>query len=154
MAEENIKIIAINKKARHEYFVEEALEAGVVLSGTEVKSIRQGKINFKDSYAYVKSGELFLAGLHISAYEQGNIFNKEPERERKLLMHKKEIFKFMGQVGRDGLTLIPLKLYFKRGKVKIEIGVCKGKKLYDKRNDIADRDAKRDIDRTMKSFHQ
>ena len=154
MAEEAIKIIAVNKKARHEYFVEESIEAGVVLAGTEVKSIRQGKINFKDSYAYVKSGELFLSGLHISPYEQGNIFNKEPERERKLLMHKIEIMKLMGKIGQEGLTLIPLKLYFKRGKVKIEIGVCKGKKLYDKRDDIADRDAKREIDRRMKSFYQ
>ncbi|MEI6132620.1 MAG: SsrA-binding protein SmpB [Bacillota bacterium] len=154
MAEGGIKIIAENRKARHEYFVEETHEAGIVLAGTEVKSIRQGKINFKDSYAYIRSGEIVLSGLHISPYEQGNIFNKEPERERKLLMHKVEIMKLMGQIGQQGLTLIPLKLYFKKGKVKIEIGVCKGKKLYDKRDDIAERDAKREIDRRMKDFYQ
>jgi len=154
LAEGGIKIIAENRKARHEYFVEETHEAGIVLAGTEVKSIRQGKINFKDSYAYIRSGEIVLSGLHISPYEQGNIFNKEPERERKLLMHKVEIMKLMGQIGQQGLTLIPLKLYFKKGKVKIEIGVCKGKKLYDKRDDIAERDAKREIDRRMKDFYQ
>ena len=151
---EGIKIIAENKKARHEYFVEETVEAGMVLAGTEVKSVRQGKVNFKDSYAYVQSGELILSGLHISPYEQGNIFNKEPERDRKLLMHKAEIFKLMGQIQQKGLTIVPLKLYFKRGKVKIELGVCKGKKLYDKRDDLAERDAKREIDRGMKNFYQ
>jgi len=151
---EGIKIIAENKKARHEYFVEETVEAGMVLAGTEVKSVRQGKVNFKDSYAYVQSGELILSGLHISPYEQGNIFNKEPERDRKLLMHKVEIFKLMGQIQQKGLTIVPLKLYFKRGKVKIELGVCKGKKLYDKRDDLAERDAKREIDRGMKNFYQ
>ena len=154
MAEGGTKLIAENRKARHEYFVEESVESGIVLAGTEVKSIRQGKVNFKDSYAYIQSGELILAGLHISPYEQGNIFNKEPERDRKLLMHKQEIMKLMGQVGQQGFTLIPLKLYFKKGKVKIEIGVCKGKKLYDKREDIAERDAKREIDRRMKDFYK
>lgn len=149
-----IKKIADNRKARHEYFVEETIEAGISLTGTEVKSLRGGKVNFMDSYAYIKGGEIFLNGMHISPYEQGNIFNKDPERVRKLLLHKSEIIKLTVQVQQKGLTLVPTRLYFKRGKVKIEIGVCKGKKLYDKREDLAAKDAKREIDRRMKGFYQ
>lgn len=148
--EQGIKAIAQNKKAWHEFFVEQTMEAGIVLSGTEVKSIRAGKVNLKDSYASVDSGEVLLHGMHISPYEQGNIFNKEPLRDRKLLLHKDEITKLVGFTSQKGLALIPLKLYFSRGKVKVELAVAKGKKLYDKRRDIAERDAMRDIDRSMK----
>ncbi len=144
------KIVAQNKKARHEYFIEQTLEAGIVLSGTEVKSIRQGKVNLKDSYAGIRDGEVFVSGMHISPYEQGNIFNKEPVRDRKLLLHRYEINKLIGYIQQKGMTLVPTQLYFKNGKVKVEIGVAKGKKLYDKREDIADRDAKREIDRKLK----
>ncbi|RCX09063.1 SsrA-binding protein [Anaerobacterium chartisolvens] len=144
------KIVAQNKKARHEYFIEQTLEAGIVLSGTEVKSIRQGKVNLKDSYAGIRDGEVFVSGMHISPYEQGNIFNKEPVRDRKLLLHRYEINKLIGYIQQKGLTLVPTQLYFRNGRVKVEIGVAKGKKLYDKREDIADRDAKREIDRKLK----
>lgn len=150
MVKDDIKIIVQNKKARHEYFIEETYEAGIELSGTEVKSIRQGKVNFKDSYATIDKGEIFVVGMHISPYEQGNIFNKDPERNRKLLLHKYEINKLTGLTQQKGLTLVPLKLYFKHGKVKMELGVARGKKLYDKRADIAARDAERDIERKMK----
>lgn len=150
MPKDEIKIVAQNKKARHDYFIEQTLEAGIVLSGTEVKSIRQGKVNLKDSYASIEDGEVILSGMHISPYEQGNIFNKDPLRDRKLLLHKFEINKLIGYTQQKGLTLVPLQLYFKRGIVKVELGVAKGKKLYDKREDIAERDAKRDIDRKLK----
>ncbi len=150
MSGEGIKIVAQNKKARHDYFIEDTLEAGIVLSGTEVKSIRQGKVNLKDSYAMIEQGEVILSGMHISPYEQGNIFNKDPMRDRKLLLHKYEINKLIGYTQQKGLTIVPLQLYFTRGKVKLQLGIAKGKKLYDKRDDIAERDAKREIDRRMK----
>ena len=144
------KQVTANKKAWHDYFVEEKYEAGIELAGTEVKSIRQGQINLKDSYCTFKDGELFVRGMHISPYEKGNIFNKDPIRPRKLLMHKREILKLYGTLKQEGLTLVPLSLYFKNSRVKVELGLCKGKKLYDKRDDIAKRDAKRTIDRAMK----
>ncbi|HHV58864.1 MAG TPA: SsrA-binding protein SmpB [Clostridiaceae bacterium] len=153
MAIDEIKAIVQNKKARHEYFIEETYEAGIELSGTEVKSIRQGRVNFKDSYAAIDNGEVFIVGMHISPYEQGNIFNKDPERNRKLLLHRYEINKLTGLIQQKGLTLVPLKLYFNRGKVKVELGVARGKKIYDKRADIAARDAQRDIDRKMKEHY-
>ena len=144
------KIIAQNRKARHDYFVEESLEAGIVLVGTEVKSLRQGGVNLKDSFCYIEDGEIFVHNMHISPYEKGNIFNRDPLRVRKLLMHKKEIVKLFDQVKQQGYSLIPLSLYFKNSKVKMEVGLCRGKKLYDKRADIARRDAKREMDRAMK----
>ncbi len=145
------KIIAQNKKAYHDYFVEEKYEAGIELFGTEVKSVREGKVNLKDSYASVsKQGEMYVHGMHISPYEKGNIFNKDPLRERKLLLHKREILKLAGTAAQMGYALIPLSLYFKDSRVKLELGVCKGKKLYDKRDDAAKRDAKRSIERAMR----
>ena len=150
MVKGEVKIVAQNKKARHDYFIEETLEAGIVLSGTEVKSVRQGKVNLKESYAVVRDGEVFVNGMHISPYEQGNIYNKDPLRDRKLLLHKYEINKLIGYIQQKGLTLVPIQLYLKRGKVKLELGVARGKKLYDKREDIAQRDAKREIDRKLK----
>ncbi len=147
---ENTKTIATNKKAFHEYFVLESFEAGISLSGTEVKSIRAGGVNLKDSYCDIDDGELFAYGIHISPYEMGNIFNRDPLRPKKLLMHKREIMKLAGLVSRDGYTLIPLSLYYNRSKVKVKLGLCKGKKLYDKRDDIAKRDADRLIERHMK----
>lgn len=150
MANDGVKVVAQNKKARHDYFIEQTLEAGIVLSGTEVKSIRQGKVNLKDSYAMIEGGEVMINGMHISPYEQGNIFNKDPLRDRKLLLHRSEINRLIGYTQQKGLALVPLQLYFKRGKVKLELGIAKGKKLYDKRDDIAERDAKREIDRKMK----
>ena len=144
------KIIANNKKAYHDYFVLDKYEAGVELFGTEVKSIRAGKVNLKDSYCEIKGGEIFATGVHVTPYEHGNIFNKDPMRDKKLLMHKKEILKLFGQVQREGCTIIPLSLYFKGSRVKMEIGLCKGKKQYDKRDAMAQRDAKRDIDRKLK----
>jgi len=154
MAEKNrseTRTIAQNKKAYHEYFVEETFEAGIELFGTEVKSIRQGKVNLKDAWCAIHNGEIFVRGMHVSPYEQGNIFNRDPMRERKLLMHKKEIMKLYGTVKQDGLALIPLSLYFKGSRVKVQLGLCRGKKLYDKRESAAERDAKRDIDRAMKN---
>lgn len=145
------KLIAPNKKARHDYFVMETYEAGIELFGTEVKSIRRGQVNLKDSYCYVDKGELFVSGMHISPYEQGNIFNKDPMRIRRLLMHKKEINKLLGLVTQQGLTLVPLSMYFRGSRVKLEVGLCKGKKLYDKRDSEAARQAGRDIERSMKS---
>lgn len=150
MAEEKIKVIAENRKARHDYFILEAYEAGVELTGTEVKSLRAGRVNLKDSYAQVINGELFLEGVHISPYEQGNRYNVDPLRRRRLLMHKREILKLYGQIKQEGLTLVPLKLYFSRGKVKVEIAKCKGKKLYDKRDSAASKDAKREIERAFR----
>ena len=144
------KIIADNRKARHDYFVEETYEAGVELFGTEVKSLRAGGVNLKDSYCDIDGGELFALGMHISPYEQGNIFNREPLRPKKLLLHKAEIMKLTGLVAREGYTLVPLSLYFKGSRVKMALGLCKGKKNYDKREDIARRDADRDIERAMK----
>ena len=145
------KLIAPNKKARHDYFVLEAFEAGIELFGTEVKSIRRGQVNLKDSYCYIDKGELFASGIHISPYEQGNIFNKDPLRIRRLLMHKKEINRLLGQVTQQGLTLVPLSMYFKGSRVKQEVGLCKGKKLYDKRDSEAERQVARDIERSMNS---
>lgn len=151
MAESNnIKIIAQNKKARHEYFILENIETGIELFGTEVKSIRDGKVNIADSYASIKGGEVFLIGMNISPYEKGNIFNRDPLREKKLLLHKAQIRKLIGQIKQTGFSLIPLSVYLKGSKVKIDLGVCKGKKLYDKRDDIAKRDAKRNADRALK----
>ncbi len=144
-----IKIVAQNKKAYHDYFVLEKLEAGLELFGTEVKSIRQGKINLKDSWCFVKDGEMFVNGMHISPYEQGNIFNRDPLRTKRLLLHKREIRRFYAQVKQEGLAIVPLSVYFKKGKAKVEIGLCKGKKLYDKREVAAKKDAQRNIDRAM-----
>lgn len=145
------KTIAQNKKAYYDYFIEETFEAGIVLSGTEVKSLRQGRVNLKDSHAAVHRGELFLYGMHISPYEQGNIYNKDPLRTRKLLMHKREIDKLYGLVKQDGYSLVPLSLYFKDGRAKLELALAKGKKLYDKREDAARKAAKRDIERALKN---
>ena len=145
------KIIAVNRKARHDYFVTETYEAGIALFGTEVKSLRRGAVNLKDSYCTLRDGEIFVTGMHISPYEQGNIFNKDPLRDKKLLMHKREILKLVGLVAREGYTLIPLSLYFSRSNVKVEIGLCKGKKLYDKRETEAKRSADRDIERYTKT---
>ncbi|MBR6610560.1 MAG: SsrA-binding protein SmpB [Oscillospiraceae bacterium] len=142
--------ITVNRAARHEYFVLETYEAGIELYGTEIKSIQNGSVNLKESWADIQNGEVFINGMHISPYEKGNIFNKDPFRVRKLLLHKKEINKLAGKIKQEGLTLIPLSLYFKKQYVKVELGLCKGKKLYDKRDAIAKRDAKRDIDRAMK----
>ena len=151
---ESIKNISQNKKAFHDYFVEEQYETGIVLSGTEVKSIRLGKVNLKDCYCSIEKGEIFVNGMHISPYEKGNIFNKDPLRKRKLLMHKREISRLFGYVKQDGYSLIPLSMYFKGSKVKINLGLCKGKKLYDKREAIAKRDANREIDRHLKAYNQ
>jgi SsrA-binding protein len=151
MAEDKIKIITDNRKARHDYFILETYEAGIALTGTEVKSLRAGKVNLKDSYGLVKDGEMYLEGVHISPYEHGNRFNADPVRRRKLLLHKRQILKLYGQVKQEGLTLIPLKLYFTKGKVKVELALCKGKKLYDKRDATAARDAKREIERAFRS---
>lgn len=147
----NMKTIAQNKKAIHDYFVEETYEAGIELCGTEVKSLRAGRVNLKDSWCSIVDGEIFVNGMHISPYEQGNIFNRDPMRVRKLLMHKKEILKLYGTVKQTGYSLIPISLYFKDSKVKLQVGLCKGKKLYDKRADMAERSAKRDIERALKS---
>ena len=151
---DGIKIAAQNKKAYHDYFVEETYEAGIALAGTEVKSIRGGSVNMKDSYCTIDHGEIFVTGVHISPYEKGNIFNRDPMRERKLLMHKKEILKLFGLVGKEGYTLVPLKFYFKDSRVKVEIGLCKGKKLYDKRDALAKKEAARDIERATKMKNQ
>ena len=142
--------IALNRKARHDYFVEDTYEAGIELFGTEVKSIRQGQVNLKDSWCDIDNGEIFIKGMHISPYEKGNIFNKDPLRIRKLSMHRREINKLFGLVKQQGYTLVPLSLYFKGSHVKVSVGLCRGKKLYDKREDMARRDAKRDMDRAMK----
>ena len=146
----SLKTVAQNKKARHDYFIEESYEAGIELFGTEVKSIRQGRVNLKDSWCSIDKGEIFVNGMHISPYEQGNIFNRDPMRVRKLLMHKKEINRLFGVVKQMGYSLIPLSLYFKDNRVKVQVGLCRGKKLYDKREDMAKRTAKRDIERALK----
>jgi len=145
------RIIADNRKARHDYFVEEVYEAGVELFGTEVKSLRAGSVNLKDSYCEIDGGEMFALGIHISPYDHGNIFNRDPLRPKKLLMHKREIMKLTGLISRDGYTLVPLSLYFKGSYVKMAVGLCKGKKLYDKRDSIAKRESDRIIEREMKS---
>ena len=144
------KTISVNKKARHDYFVEESFEAGIELFGTEVKSLRKNACNLQDSWCDITGGELFIKQMHISPYEQGNIFNRDPVRPRRLLMHKKEIQKLYGQLKTQGLTLIPVSLYFKGSRVKVQVGLCKGKKLYDKRDDLAKKAAKRDMERAMK----
>ena len=147
---DGIKVIAENRKAFHDYFVEQRYEAGIILTGTEIKSIRAGKVNLKDSYADIQDGEVWLNQMHISPYEQGNRFNHDPLRKRKLLLHKAEIAKLAGKVQQQGMTLIPLKIYLKQGLAKIELGLCKGKKIYDKREDLAKRDAKRQMEREFR----
>ena len=144
------KVVAQNRKARHEYFIEETLECGIELYGTEVKSIRLGKVNLSDSYATIRNSEVYLCNMHISPYEEGNIFNKDPLRDRKLLLHKREIIKLIGYIQQKGLTLIPLKIYFKRNRLKVEIAVAKGKKLYDKREAKKESDVKREIEQRLK----
>ena len=146
-----VKIVAKNAKAFHDYFIEDRYETGIELAGTEVKSIRQGNVNLKDSFCIIKDGEISVLGMHISPYEKGNIFNKAPRRNRKLLMHKREIMRLFGKIKQDGYSLIPLSIYFKGPYVKLEIGLARGKKLYDKRDSAAKKDAKREIDRAMKS---
>ena len=147
----SVKIIVQNKKAYHDYFVDEKYEAGVELFGTEVKSIRAGRVNLKESYCDIKNGEVFVIGMHISPYEQGNIFNKDPMRPKKLLLHKREILKLFGLVSQKGYALVPLQIYLLGSRVKMEIGLCRGKKLYDKREDMARNDAKRDMERAFRS---
>ncbi|TJX63299.1 SsrA-binding protein SmpB [Soehngenia saccharolytica] len=154
MNDKQVKIVASNKKARHDYFIEDTIEAGIVLTGTEVKSIRQGKVNIKDSYANIENGEVFLYNMHISPYEQGNIYNVDPLRVRKLLLNKREIRKLIGLTTIKGYTLVPLSLYFKNGKVKVELAIAKGKKLYDKRETIAKRDAERKIQQIEKEKYR
>lgn len=154
MTQPNTKLITQNKKAYHDYFIEDTFECGISLSGTEVKSIRQGHVNLKDSFASVKSGEVILIGMHISPYEKGNIFNKDPLRDRKLLMHKYEIRRLIGKIKEDGYSLIPLKVYLKGSLVKVEMALAKGKKNYDKRSAIAEKEAKRRIDRKIKEYNQ
>ena len=144
------KVIAVNRKARHDYFVLETFETGIELPGTEVKSIRAGGVNSKESWCTIDDGELFVKGMHISPYDKGNVFNRDPFRVRKLLMHKREIMRLLGKVKQEGLTLVPLSLYFKKNHVKLEMGLCKGKQLHDKREDMARRDAAREIQRAMK----
>ena len=150
MEKDEIKVAAQNKKAYHDYFVLEEYEAGIELFGTEIKSIRQGKLNLKDSWCNIVDGEIFVNGMHISPYDHGNIFNRDPMRVRKLLMHKREINKLFGTVKQDGLSLIPLSVYFKKGRAKVKVGLCKGKKLYYKRDAAARKDAARNIERAMK----
>lgn len=150
---ESIKLIAQNKKAYHDYFVEDTYECGIELVGTEVKSIRMGAVNLKDSYAHLYNGEVYVRNMHVSPYEKGNIFNRDPLRERKLLLHKYEIRKLIGKTKETGYSLVPLKVYLKGSRIKMELALVKGKKLYDKRQDIAERDAKRNIDRKIKEYN-
>ena len=147
---DDVQVVARNKKAYHDYFVLETYEAGIELYGTEIKSIRQGRVNLKDSYCGVDDGEMFALGMHISPYEQGNIFNRDPMRRKRLLLHKKEILKLFQQSQQQGLSIVPLELYIKNGRAKLQIGLCKGKKLHDKRETAAKKDAQRDIERAMK----
>jgi len=154
MKNQGVKTVATNRKARHEYFIEETIEAGIVLKGTEVKSIRQGKVNIKDSYATIKNGEVFLNGMHVSPYEQGNIYNVDPLRQRKLLLNKREIRKLNSYMMQKGYTLVPLSVYIKNGLVKIELAVAKGKKVYDKRDDIAKKEAERRIRQHLSPKYQ
>ena len=151
MANDSIKTMASNRKAFHDYFILERFEAGISLSGTEVKSIRMGNVNLKDSFCAVKDGEIFVYGMHISPYEKGNIFNRDPDRDRRLLMHKREILRLFAKVKQEGLTIVPLSVYFKGPRVKLELGLAKGKKLYDKRESEARRSAERELDRAMKT---
>ena len=150
MEQKSIKSIAKNKKAGHDYFIDDSYEAGIELFGTEVKSIRAGHVNLKDSWCDIKNGEIFVNGMHISPYEKGNIFNRDPDRIRRLLMHRREINKLCGLVQQQGIALIPLEVYFSGSRVKVKIGLCRGKKLYDKRDDMAKRAAQRDIERGLK----
>ena len=150
LEKDSIKVMARNREARHEYFIEEDYEAGIELVGTEVKSIRKGTLNLKDAWCGIKDGEMLVNQMHISPYEQGNRFNVDPRRPRRLLMHKREIMRLYGKVKQDGYSLIPLEVYLKVSRVKVKVGLCKGKKLYDKRQSAAERDAKRQIDRAMK----
>ena len=150
MSKETMKLVANNKKAYHDYFVDEKIEAGLVLHGTEVKSLRMGKCSIKESFIRIEIGEMFVYGMHISPYEKGNIFNKDPLRVKKLLLHKSEINKLTGKIKEKGFTIVPLQVYFKDGKAKIEIGLCRGKKLYDKRQDIAKKDMKREAEKEFK----
>ena len=151
MADKNSRIVAQNKKAYHDYFVDDTYEAGISLFGTEIKSIRCGQVNMKDSYCSFKDGEIFALGIHISPYEKGNIFNREPRRDRKLLMHKKEIIKLQSYVAQKGYTVIPLSMYFKGDRIKVELGLCRGKKLYDKRETDAKKQANREMERYDKA---
>ena len=148
---DSVKVVAKNSKAYHDYFIEDKYEAGIELAGTEVKSIRQGHVNLKDSFCLIKDGEMSVIGMHISPYEKGNIFNKDPMRQRRLLMHKREILRLFARIKQDGYSLIPLSIYFRGSRVKLELGLAKGKKLYDKRDSAAARDAKREMDRAIKS---
>ena len=150
MSKEAMKLVANNKKAYHDYFVDEKIEAGLVLHGTEVKSLRMGKCSIKESFIRIENGEMFVYGMHISPYEKGNIFNKDPLRVKKLLLHKSEIDKLTGKIKEKGFTIVPLQVYFKDGKAKMEIGLCRGKKLYDKRADIAKKDIKREAEKEFK----
>lgn len=150
MAKESMKLVANNKKAYHDYFVDEKYEAGLVLHGTEVKSLRMGKCSIKESFIRIENGEVWVYGMHISPYEMGNIFNKDPLRPKKLLMHKAEINKLLGKIKEKGFTLVPLQVYFKEGRAKIEVGLCRGKKLYDKRQDIAKKDQRREAEKDFK----
>ena len=150
----NTKLIAKNPTAYHNYFIEDKIETGIALFGTEIKSIRAGKVNLKDSYANIKNGEVYICGMHISPYEHGNIFNKDPLRDRKLLLHKKEINKLIGLIKQKGYTLIPISIYFKGSFIKVELGIGRGKKLYDKRQDIAKKDAERRISQAMKQKYR
>ena len=150
MSKETMKLVANNKKAYHDYFVEEKMEAGLVLHGTEVKSLRMGKCSIKESFIRIENGEVFVYGMHISPYEKGNIFNKDPLRVKKLLLHKSEINKMTGKIKEKGFTIVPLQVYFKEGRAKMEIGLCRGKKLYDKRQDIARKDQKREAEKEFK----
>ena len=148
----NLNMEIVNRRAHYDYFIEEELEAGIVLTGTEIKSIRMGKVNLKDSYAIIRNGEIFLLNTHISSYEKGNIFNHEEYRTRKLLLHRLQIKKLQNKITLEGYTLIPLKIYFVKGRVKVLIGLCKGKKNYDKRQTIKDRDIEREIAKGYKSY--
>ena len=150
MSKEAMKLVANNKKAYHDYFVDEKIEAGLVVHGTEVKSLRMGKCSIKESFIRIENGEMFVYGMHISPYEKGNIFNKDPLRVKKLLLHKSEINKLTGKIKEKGFTIVPLQVYFKDGKAKMEIGLCRGKKLYDKRADIAKKDIKREAEKEFK----
>lgn len=153
-SEKNTKVIAQNKKAYHDFFIEDTFECGISLCGTEVKSIRMGHVNLKDSYASIKNSEVILTGMHISPYEKGNIFNRDPLRDRKLLMHKYEIRRLIGKIKEDGYSLIPLKVYLNGSKVKVELALARGKKNYDKRDTIAEKEAKRRIDRKLKEYNR
>lgn len=150
MAKETMKLVANNKKAYHDYFIEDKIECGIALHGTEVKSLRMGKCSIKESFIRIENGEVYAYGMHISPYEKGNIFNKDPLRVKKLLLHKYEINKLLGKIKEKGYTLVPLQVYFKEGKAKLEIGLARGKKLYDKRDDIAKKDARRETEREFK----